>query len=172
MQQEEHIYFSLEYLRFALIIRSKISKLYHPKDVSFRYDHTVLLIVGTKLFRHFLGIPMGTNCAPLVADLFLFCYERNFMMSLSGDKQASFFDAFNIISRYLNDILNINTIYFDNMVRKLYPSELQRNKAITSDTEASFSVLALIISNDIVATKIYTKREDLKFLIVNFFFLR
>ena len=33
-----------------------------------------------------LGIPMGTNCALLVADLFLFCYERNFMMSLSGDK--------------------------------------------------------------------------------------
>ena len=31
---------------------------------------------------------MGTNCAPLVADLFLFCYERDFMMSLSDDKQA------------------------------------------------------------------------------------
>ena len=38
---------------------------------------------GTKLFRQIVGIPMGTNCAPLVADLFLFCYERDFMMSLS-----------------------------------------------------------------------------------------
>ena len=87
---------------------------------------------------------MGTNCAPLVADSFLFCYERNFMMPLSGDKQASIFDAFNIISRYLNDILNINNIYFDNMVRKIYTTELPRNKAITSDTEASFSGLALV----------------------------
>ena len=65
-------------------------------------------------------------------------------MSLSGDKQASIFDAFNIISRYLNDILNINNIYFDNMVRKIYPAKLQRNKAITSNTEASFSGLVLV----------------------------
>ena len=50
---------------------------------------------------------MGTNCAPLVADLFLFCYERDFMMSLSEDKQADVIDAFNTTSRYLDDILNI-----------------------------------------------------------------
>ena len=43
---------------------------------------------GTKLYRQFVGIPMGTNCAPLVADLFLFCYERDFMTSLSDVKQA------------------------------------------------------------------------------------
>ena len=59
---------------------------------------------------------MGTNCAPLVADLFLFCYERDFMMSLSDDKQADVIDAFNTTSRYLDDILNINNVYFDNMV--------------------------------------------------------
>ena len=47
---------------------------------------------------------MGTNCAPLVADLFLFCYERDFMMSLSDDKQADVIDAFNTTSRYLDDI--------------------------------------------------------------------
>ena len=47
---------------------------------------------------------MGTNCAPLVADLFLFCYDRAFMMSLSDDKQADVIDAFNTTSRYLDDI--------------------------------------------------------------------
>ena len=61
---------------------------------------------------------MGTNCAPLVADLFLLCYERDFMMSLSDDKQADVIDAFNTTSRYLDDILNINNVYFDNMVVK------------------------------------------------------
>ena len=50
---------------------------------------------------------MVTNCAPLVADLFLFCYERDFMMSLSDDKQADVIDAFNTTSRYLDDILNL-----------------------------------------------------------------
>ena len=61
---------------------------------------------------------MGTNCAPLVAYLFLFCYERDFMMSLSDDKRADIIDVFNTTSRYLDDILNINNVYFDNMVVK------------------------------------------------------
>ena len=62
--------------------------------------------------RQVVGIPMGTNSAPLVADLFLFCYERDFMRSLSDDKQADIFDAFNATSRYLDDILNINNVLF------------------------------------------------------------
>ena len=75
-----------------------------------------------------------TNCAPLVADLFLFCYERDFMMSLSDDKQADVIGAYNTTSRYLDDILNINNVYFDNMISQIYPSELQLNKANISDT--------------------------------------
>ena len=111
---------------------------------------------------------MGTNCAPLVADLFLFCYEIDFILSLSDDKQADVFDAFNTTSRYLDDILNINNVYFDNMVSQVYPSELQLNKANTSDTEAAFLYLHLSISNDIVSTKIYYIRDDFDFVIVNF----
>ena len=70
---------------------------------------------------------MGTNFAPLVADLFQFCYERDFMMSLSGDRQAGIIDVFNTTSRYLDDILNINNVYFDYMVSQIYHSELQLN---------------------------------------------
>ena len=111
---------------------------------------------------------MGTNCAPLVADLSLFWYERDFMMSLSDDKQADVIDAFNTTSRYLDDILNINNIYLDNMVSQIYPSELQLNKANTSDTGVAFLDLHLSISNDIVSTKIYDKCDDFDFEIVNF----
>ena len=67
---------------------------------------------------------MGTYRDPLVANLFLFCYEMNFMMSLSDDKQADVIAAFNTTSRYLDDILNINNVYFDNMASQIYPSEL------------------------------------------------
>ena len=76
---------------------------------------------GTKLYRQVVGIPTGTDCAPLVADLFLFCYERDFMMHLTGDKQADVIDTFNTTSRYLDDILNntCNTINFDNMVSQI-----------------------------------------------------
>ena len=131
----------------------------------------IFIRFGTKLYRQVVGIPMGTNCAPLVADLFLFCYERDFMMSLSDDKQADVIDAFNTTSRYLDDILNINNVYFENMVSQIYPSELQLNKANASDTEAAFLDLHLSISNDIVSTKIYDKRDDFDFEIVNFPFL-
>ena len=90
------------------------------------------------MYRQVIGIFMGTNCAPLVTYLFLFCYERDFMMSLLDDMQADVIDAFNTTSRYLDDILNINNVYFDNMVSQINPSELQLNKANTSDTEAAF----------------------------------
>ena len=60
------------------------------------------------------------------------------MLSLSYDKQADVIDAFNSTSRYLDDILNINNVYFDNMVSQMYPSDLQLIKAISSDTEATF----------------------------------
>ena len=51
----------------------------------------IFIRFGTKLYRQVVGIPMGTNCAPLVFDLILFCYERDFMMSLSVDKQADIY---------------------------------------------------------------------------------
>ena len=85
------------------------------------------------------------------------------MTTLSDDKQADVIDAFNTTSRYLDDILNINNVYFDNIVSQIYTSELQLNKANTSDTKASFLGLHLSISSDIVSTKIYDKRDDFDF---------
>ena len=125
---------------------------------------------GSKLYRQIVGIPIGTNCAPLVADLFLFCYERDFMLSLSEDNQSGVIEAFNSTSRYLDDLLNIDNNFFDSMVNLyIYPSELQLNKTNVSDAEASFLDLHLSISDGFVKIKIYDKRAD--FDIVNFPFL-
>ena len=71
----------------------------------------------------------------------------------------------------MDDIFYINNVYFDNMVSQIYPLELQLNKAYTSDTKAAFLNLHLFISNDIVSTKIYDKRDDFDFEIVNFPYL-
>ena len=126
---------------------------------------------GTKLYRQIVGILMGTNCAPFVADLFLFCYERDFMTSLSGVKQAEIIEAFKSTSRYLDDLLNIDNPYFEEMVSRIYPPELQLNKANISDTEAPLLDLHLSILNGFVSSKIYDKRDDFDFDIVNFPFL-
>ena len=87
-----------------------------------------------------LFIPKGTNCAPYVADLFLFCYERDFIKSHSRENQADIIEAFNSTSRYLDNLLNIDNIYFEQMVDRIYPNELHLNKTNSSDTEAPFLI--------------------------------
>ena len=67
---------------------------------------------GTKLYtRQVVGIPMGTYCAPMFADLFLFCYEREFVMSLSDGGPAGVVGAFGAASGCLGDILDVNNVF-------------------------------------------------------------
>ena len=72
----------------------------------------ILITFGSKLYRQIVVIPMDTYCAPFVADLFLFCYERDFMLFLSDNYQTDIIEAFYSTSRYLDDLLNIDNPYF------------------------------------------------------------
>ena len=90
------------------------------------------------------------------------------MKNLSSDNQADVIKVFNLTSRYLDDLLNIGNPYFEGMVKQIYPPELPLNKDNTSDTEAPFLDLHLTISNGFVSSKIYDKRDDFDFDIVNF----
>ena len=87
------------------------------------------------------------------------------------DNPDDIIEAFNSTSRYLDDLLNFDNPYFEGMVNQIYLPELQLNKANTSDTEAPFLDLRLSISNGFVSSKIYDKRDDFGFDIVNFPFL-
>ena len=100
--------------------------------------------------------------ASLVADLFLFRSEGDFMKSLSCENQADIIEAFNSTSRFLDDLLNIDNIYVDQMADRIYPTKLQLNRANSSDTAASFLS---------VSTKIYDRRDENDFEIINFPFL-
>ena len=77
------------------------------------------------------------------------------MKSLSPENQADIIEAFNSTLRYLDDLLNIDNIYFEQKVNRIYPAELQLNKAISSDTKAPFFDLNLSISSGTISTKIY-----------------
>ena len=57
--------------------------------------NNIFIRFGSKLYRQIVGIPMGTSCAPLVADLFLFCYERDFMLTLSDNNHTDIIEALN-----------------------------------------------------------------------------
>ena len=131
----------------------------------------IFIRFGTRLCGRVVGVPVGAGCAPLVADLFLFCCGGDFVMSLSDDRQADVVDAFNTTSGCLDDILNINNVCFENVVGRVCPSGLQLGRAGASDTEAAFLDLHLSISNGIVSAKIYDKRDDFDFGVVDFPFL-
>ena len=86
-------------------------------------------------------------------------------------REGNTIDVFNSTSRYLNDLLSIESLHFEQMIQRIYPGELQLNKANASDTEAAQLELNLSIHNDTVSTKIYDKRDVCDFYIVNFAFL-
>ena len=71
------------------------------------------------------------------------------MLSLSDNTHANVIEAFSSNARYLDDLLNIDNPYFEQMIRQVYPIELQLNKASSVDTEAPFLDLDLSITNDI-----------------------
>ena len=96
---------------------------------------------------------MGTNCAPLVAFLFLFCDERDFMTSLSDIKQAEINEAFKSTSRYLDDLFNIENPYFEGMVNRVCPPGLRLSRAGASGAGASFWGLICLFQTDLFHLK-------------------
>ena len=100
------------------------------------------------VYQQIVGIPMGTNCAPLIADLFLYCYERDFMSDLQKSKRHDLIDIFNDTSRYLDDIFTIDNPELEKYIPDIYPAELQLNKANTSDKETSFLDLKWVLCKD------------------------
>ena len=103
--------------------------------------------------------------------LFLYRYEKDFMDSLNHDNQADVIGAFSATSRYLDDLLKTGSPYFENMFYQIYPPKLQLNVANTKDTETHFFDLHFSIANGFVSSKIYDKRDDYNFDVVNFPFL-
>ena len=75
------------------------------------------------VYQQIVGIPMGTYCAPLIADLFLYCYERDFMSNLQKSKEFDLKDRFNDTSRYLDDIFTIDNLHLLN----IFPIYIQEN---------------------------------------------
>ena len=87
------------------------------------------------------------------------------------ENQANIIESFNSTSRYLDDLLNIDNEYFEQMVDTVNPKELRLNTPKTSDTEAPFLDLNLSISYDIISIKIYDKRDDFVLILYCFIYL-
>ena len=139
--------------------------------IDFLIDNIFVEFAG-QVFQQTVGIPMGTNCAPLLADLFLYSYEADFIQGLLRDKKKALAKSFNFTFRYIDDVLSLNNDKFKDFLHLIYPNELEIKD--TTDTMKSASYLDLFLEIDNtrhLKTKLYDKRDDFNFPIVNFPFL-
>ena len=131
------------------------------------YDN-IFVSSGGILFQQVVGIPMATNCAPILADLFLYSYDSEFLLKIVKDKKIHEVRAFNFTYRYIDDVLSINNSRFAEFLPLIYPPELEVKE--TTDTASSASFLDLYLEfddSDQISTKMYDKRDDFNFKVIN-----
>ena len=111
---------------------------------------------GGRIFQKTIGIPMGTNCAPLLVDLFLYSYGAEFVQA--GKKHLA--QQFNFTCRYIDDVLSLKNTKFAEYLEFIYPRELEIKE--TTETAASSSYLNcyLYIDNGKLTTRLFDKRDD------------
>ena len=126
---------------------------------------------GGRIFQQTIGKPMGTNCVPLLADFFLYSYEAEFVQSLlqAGKKQLA--QQFNFIYRYIDDVLSLKNTKFAEYLEFIYPRELGLKETTETAASSSYLYCYLYIDNGKPTTRLYDKRDDFNFPIVNFPFL-
>ena len=129
-------------------------------------------MVNGRVLQLKVGIPMGTKCAPLIVDLFLYSYEADFIQGLLKKSKKKLARSFNFTFRYIDDVLLLNNSKFGDFVDRIYPIELEINDTTYTDRSASFLDLHLEIdSQEPLRTKLYDKSDDFNFPIVNFPFI-
>ena len=112
---------------------------------------------------------MGTNCAPLLADLLLYSYESEFLQKFVKDKKIHEVRAFNFTYRYIDDLLSINNSRFADFLPLIYRPELEVKETIYTASSASFLDFYLEFDDSgQISTKNYDKRDDFNFKIINF----
>ena len=127
---------------------------------------------GGVIFQQVIGIPMGTNCAPLLADLFLYSYEAEFIQTLIKSGKRHLAKSFCFTFRYIDDVLSINNQMFGDYINIIYPVELEIKDTTDADHHASYLDLLLKYDNfHSLLVTLYDKRDDFNFDIVNFPFL-
>ena len=106
------------------------------KMLEFLVDNIFVVFVG-KVFQQTVGIPMGTNCAPLLANIFLYLYEAEFIQSFIPTGKKQLMSRFNLTYRYIDDVLSVNNQEFENYLGQMYPAAFEIKDTTESITSAS-----------------------------------
>ena len=136
------------------------------KMLEFLVDN-IFVVFAEKVFQQTVGIPLDTNCAPLLANIFLYSQEAEFIQSLLSTDKNQLASRFNLTYRYIDDVLPINKPEFVNYLGHMHPAELKD----TTESINSASYLDWLLSirrNGQLYTFIYDKGDDTNFHISNF----
>ena len=106
----------------------------------------IFVTFGGRVFQQTVGIPMGTDCVPLLVDLFLYNYDAEFIQELLRKKDKKLAISFNSTFRYIDDVLSLNNTKFGDYVERIYPIKLEIQD--TTDTAKSASYLDLHLEID------------------------
>ena len=109
-------------------IKHNINKNMLVEHVEYLIDN-IYVSIGNSVYRQCVGIPMGTNCAPLLANVFLFYYEYKYMRNLIR-VNLMLAKKFNNTMRYIDDLLTLKNISFDSAIDDIHPSELQLKRPL------------------------------------------
>ena len=138
------------------------------KMIEFLVDN-IYVRFGQQLFRQMVGTPLGTNYAPLLADLFLYSYENEFLDKLIEGGKRELARKFNLSYRYIDDLISFNNKRLKEFISDIYPKELTISEATESTSIASYLDLLFIRDKkNNITTKVYDKRDAFGFHIVNF----
>ena len=154
---------------------SKNKYMYSEDDIikmlEFLVDNIFVAFAG-KVFQQAVGIPMGTNCAPLLADIFLYSYEADFIQSLLSTGKKQLASRFNFTYMYIDDVMSINNPEFKHHLGQMYPAELEIKDTTEGTTSAPYLDILLSIWRDAPHFHLrQIKRDDFNFHIKNFPFL-
>jgi hypothetical protein len=108
----------------------------------------IFVFFGGRVFQQTVGIPMGASCAPLLADLFLYLYEGDFIQGSLKKNERKLGGSFNFTVRYLDDVLSLNNSRFGDYVDRIYPIELEVKDTTDADSSASYLELHLEIDSE------------------------
>ena len=114
---------------------------YSETDVIKMLDYlidNIFVELGGWIFKKTIGIPIGTNCAPLLTDLFLYSFEADFVQSLIKAGKTRLTQQFNFTYRNIDDVLSPNNSKFPEYLEFIYPRDLEIKETTETTTSASY----------------------------------
>ena len=130
-----------------------------------KMNEFLIVQFGGCLSRQVIGIPMRMNCAPLLADLFLYSYENEFLDNIIRGGHRRLARSFNLCYRCTDDLIVFNNKKFLDYLKEIYPSQLTVEKANKSAHIADYLDLTFIIDSEgKLSTGLYDKRDDFDFI--------